>query len=266
VYQILKKTSRGDLAPALLGWRTEGQGSREGFLFVEWLQSERQWPWAELECSSLVLGQLAALHGFDPAPILPLLSRSWDYERDLMESAEATVHAYESAFLAGLRPGGRPMLPALKRLVGNLPQLRRELMTFAGKAFLHGDVHSGNVVLRATKALLLDWARARIGSPLEDVASWIHSLALWEPEAKRKHDTLLERYRIARGEDRVSLTRDFRDACVLAGACNALAGALRYHLEVPADPKRSAKQKANSFRAAADLLRIIHRADACVRN
>jgi hypothetical protein len=38
---------------------------------------------------------------------------------------------------------------------------------------------------------LIDWARARRGSPFEDVASWLHSLGCWEPEARRRHDSLL---------------------------------------------------------------------------
>ena len=39
--------------------------------------------------------------------------------------------------------------------------------------------------------VLIDWARARAGSPFEDVSSWLQSLGFWEPAVKRKHDTLL---------------------------------------------------------------------------
>src|SRR5919108_667753 len=74
-----------------------------------------------------------------------------------------------------------------------------------------------------SRAVLLDWARARRGSPLEDVSSWLQSLGYWELEARRRHDTLLRRYLKARafaGE----LSRAVRDAYWLAAACNVLAG------------------------------------------
>jgi hypothetical protein len=44
----------------------------------------------------------------------------------------------------------------------------------------------------------VDWARARIGSPLEDVASWLHSLGCCEPQARKRHDTLMRAYLEAR--------------------------------------------------------------------
>ena len=100
-------------------------------------------------------------------------------------------------------------------------------------AVLHGDVHSGNVVVRvqegAERVVLLDWARARLGSPLEDVSSWLQSLGYWEFEARRRHDTLLRRYLAARGLS-THLGREVRDVYWFAGACNVLAGALRYQL------------------------------------
>ena len=156
------------------------------------------------------------------------------------------------------------MLPALERLVHHLPRIRRELARFAGTTLLHGDVHPGNVVIRGGTAVLLDWGRARIGSPLEDLASWVHAVAFWEPEARRRHDTLLMRYFSACGILN-RLSPAYRDALVLAGACNAFAGALRYHLAVIGDQSRSARQQSASFRAAADWLRILRRADAHFR-
>jgi hypothetical protein len=45
------------------------------------------------------------------------------------------------------------------------------------------------------------------------------------------HDTLVRIYLLARGLELV-LSRDFRRLYWVAGACNALAGALQYHLMV----------------------------------
>jgi hypothetical protein len=73
---------------------------------------------------------------------------------------------------------------------------------------------------------------------------------------------MLQRYLVAQGSG-TTVSQAFRDACILAGACNALAGALRYHLLVLEDQQRSTRMKFNSYRAAADWLRIIRRADAC---
>ena len=157
------------------------------------------------------------------------------------------------------------MLRPLERLLSSLPRLRRELFTAAGTAVLHGDAHPGNVIVKGIRIILLDWGRTRIGSPLEDVSSWVHSLGLWEPAARVKHDALLKRYLSARGHSSSGLSQSFRDACILAGACNALAGALRYHLAVIGDRESSDRQKWDSHRAAADWLRILRRADMCFR-
>jgi hypothetical protein len=114
----------------------------------------------------------------------------------------------------------------------------------------------------AERVVLLDWGRARVGSPLEDVASWLQSLGFWEPEARRRHDTLLRRYLVARGLPR-HLGPEVRDAYWLAAASNGLAGALRYHLAViDGWSQPTAARRAHSVRAAADWLRVIRRADA----
>jgi aminoglycoside phosphotransferase (APT) family kinase protein len=130
-------------------------------------------------------------------------------------------------------------------------------------------VHSGNAMVRAgqeaERVVLLDWGRARLGSPLEDVSSWLQSLGYWEPEAKRRHDTLLQRYLVARGLV-PRLGRDLRDAYWLASAGNVLAGALRYYLVV-ADGGGGApsRTRAEAGRAARDQLRVVRRADAIWR-
>lgn len=108
--------------------------------------------------------------------------------------------------------------------------------------------------------MLIDWGRARIASPLEDVSSWLQSLGFWELEARRRHDTLLAAYLSSHGLDR-RLSSDFRTAYWLAGASNALAGALRYHLWV-ADSAAEHPAREAAMRAVKDWLRVIRRAAA----
>jgi hypothetical protein len=263
VYRFLRTTAQTGLAPKLLGWRYTSRSKNVGYVFLEWVEPDRCWPWQDLAASSLVLQQLATLHRSRPVLSSTILATYWDYESELIQSSHLTLEAYRRGFMAGLRPGGRPMLPALERLLSTLPRLRRELIAFTGTTLVHGDAHPGNAVIRKRTAVLLDWARARIGSPLEDVSSWVHSLASWEPEARRRHDTLLRHYRAVCSDSPSTLSADFREACVLAGACNALAGALRYHLAVLQDRERSDREQFDSYQAAADWLRIIRRADLC---
>lgn len=99
---------------------------------------------------------------------------------------------------------------------------------------INGDVHPGNVLVRSDRhgmrSVLLDWSRCRIGSPLEDVASWLQSLGCWEPAVRQRHDTLLRAYLAHRLCP--ALTPDRRTGYWLAAACNGLAGAIRYHSTV----------------------------------
>jgi hypothetical protein len=112
---------------------------------------------------------------------------------------------------------------------------------------------------------LLDWGRARLGSPLEDVSSWLQSLGYWEPEVRRAHDTLLRHYLAVRGLS-THLGHDLRERYWLAGACNGLAGALHYHLlAAAAAADRQGRRRAQAVAATKDWLRIIRRADACWR-
>jgi hypothetical protein len=111
--------------------------------------------------------------------------------------------------------------------------------------------------------VLLDWARARPGSFLEDVSAWVQSLGHWEPQARRFHDTLLRTYLVARGLELV-LPRDFRRLYWVTGACNALAGALQYHLRTFAHARTPTTQ-ASARTLVQQWLRVIRRADASWR-
>ena len=265
VYRALGRLSSGISTPRLLGWRDTGFDGM--YLFLEWVAPCDTWPWKDLEATGLVIEQLARVHACETRDFSDAL-QSWDYDRELLESAEATVKLYRAAFLNGAQRGNRPMLRQLERVATALPAIRRELAAFLGTAVLHGDAHTGNAIIRQSgesrEAVLLDWGRARIGSPLEDLCSWLQSVSFWEPEAKRVQERLTKRYLSARGIA-VELTPQFRDASSLAAACNGLSGALRYHLLVMCDTRRSPDEQSWAARASADWLRVIRRADACVR-
>ena len=134
------------------------------------------------------------------------------------------------------------------------------------RAVLHEDIHSGNVAIRARErrraAFLLDWGLTRLGSPLEDVSSWLQSLRCWEPEAKRGRDSLLQRYLGARGFS-TRLSPGLRENYWTAVACNGLASAIRYRL-LTFSECRSRKARISSLAALHDWLRV-RRADAACR-
>jgi hypothetical protein len=121
----------------------------------------------------------------------------WDYESELVQSANLTDELFAAKMLAGVALGERPMLRALERVIGMLPSMRVALKSW-GTTLLHRDVHAGNAMVRRrggkVSAVLVDWGRARLGSPLEDVSSWLQSAGFWEPEVRRGHDTLFRSY------------------------------------------------------------------------
>jgi aminoglycoside phosphotransferase (APT) family kinase protein len=185
----------------------------------------------------------------------------WDYESDLAKSAGKTLDvALDARDEAGVRHWRR--IGDLRRVVSALPKMRSALLR--ATTFIHGDVHSRNVILRATEngeIVFIDWARARFGSPLEDVASWLHSLGCWEPEARRRHDTLLRAYLEARSSKQ-RITTKLRTAYWYASASNGLSGAIRYHLLVLTDPECSGEMKTESARVLDTWQRIIRRVAA----
>ena len=261
----------GAPAPRLLG--VDGVGATTRYLYLEWVNPGRRWPWGHDEAAGAVLDQLAALHRSVPVAGSGAALAEWDYEAELVASARSTLSLLEAAAgdsgPIGDVPGFRRGRSALRRVADALPAIRRELLAARpfGVALVHGDAHPGNALIRGrgpgSRAVLLDWARARRGSPLEDVSSWLQSLGYWELEARRRHDTLLRRYLKARAFP-AELSRAVRDAYWLAAACNVLAGALRYHLSVASGwGKPAATRRAGALRAARDCLRIVRRADAC---
>jgi aminoglycoside phosphotransferase (APT) family kinase protein len=158
-----------------------------------------------------------------------------------------------------------PRVGDLRRVVAALPHLRSCLLS-AGQTVIHGDMHPGNVILRGpadTDVVLLDWARARVGSPLEDVASWLHSLGCWEPEARRRHDTLMRTY-LQACHTQLAFAPDVRTLYWFASVSNGLAGAIRYHLSVLSGG-RSPATRADSSRALRAWTRVVSGAARLLR-
>jgi Ser/Thr protein kinase RdoA (MazF antagonist) len=213
-----------------------------------------------------VIDDLARLHLATAASNAAASLPSWDYEAELKRSSETILELLARCRHSDFVPLARH-LASVRRLVLALPTIRRELLEFSpfGNVAIHGDVHPGNVLVRrragAEKAILIDWGRARGGSPLEDLSSW-QSLGYWEPQARRRHDTLLAVYLSARGMEQ-RLSSELRAAYWLAGASNAFSGALEHHLRLLVDqrPGVSSHQRA-AAQSARDWLRIVRRAAA----
>lgn len=262
IYRTLVSSAARDFSPALLG--IERLESGRCLLFLEPVRPVRRWPWRDPETAARVLERLAHLH---TAAVAAEDVPFWDYEAELAASARKTLETLESFPRTGeIRPLRRS-LPALRRIVAALPEMRRKLLGFAPlpPALIHGDVHSGNALVRLRSSrevpVLLDWGRARIGSPLEDVSSWLQSLGFYEPQARRRHDTLLVRYLTARRLP-PRLDRELRNAYWIAAASNVLAGALSYHLWSLKEAPPESARRAAAWGAARDALRVLRRADA----
>jgi hypothetical protein len=264
VYENLVPAHARHLAPQLLAVEHTANGG--AILLVEAIRRVRAWPWRKTETTEELVTRLAEFHA--SAQHAAFLIPEWDYEVELGKTAEHTLLALE-------RCRGDPDLsvlmrdlPALNKVVRSLPEIRRQLL--AERPFgcrpIHGDVHPGNVLVRrrdgGDRPVLLDWGRARLASPLEDVSSWLQSLGYWEPEGRRRHDTLLAAYLSALGMNR-TLTSSLRAAYWMAAASNVLSGALLCHLHGAADPQRPQAQRTAAIKAARDALRIIRRTNAC---
>jgi hypothetical protein len=268
IYQNVIARSGLALAPRCLGLEHDGQD--RAVLYLESVRRVKAWPWTEADMPPAVLHQLARFHA--TTSHLRADIPQWDYEAEIERSATATLEALErSRYNPALRPLRRYGMRATSSVVLALPRLRSELLrsTQFGSAPIHGDVHSGNALVRRragrNEPVLLDWGRARIGSPLEDVSSWLQSLSFWEQEAQRRRDTLLSGYLAAYGYER-RLTTAVRAAYWVAAANNALAGALEYQLHM-ANTGATRFVRERAARAAYDWLRIIRRAYAlaCTR-
>jgi aminoglycoside phosphotransferase (APT) family kinase protein len=256
IYEVLWRHLDRPPAVRVLGRQRSAGGT---YLYLEEAEPTVAWPWSEQRASAAVCRVLARLH---ESADLPREAFVCDYETELTRSASSTLDAARQARDAtGRRYWRRP--GDLRRIVAGLPRIRRRLLGEQATV-IHGDVHPGNVIVRgpaAPEVVLIDWARARLGSPLEDIASWLHSLGCWEPEARRRHDTLMRIYLDAR-RTRLPFTSALREDYWLASACNGLSGAIRYHLAVLSDPAGPEGARHDSTRALASWQRIARRAAA----
>jgi Phosphotransferase enzyme family len=229
------------------------------YLYLEEATQQCAWPWRQTVTSIEVCRALAKLHESKQLPQQILID--WDYESDLERSAQETLAvALNARDQTGVRHWRR--LGDLRRVVTALPTLRSALLETS--TFIHGDVHPGNIILGPGGGIdvaFIDWARARRGSPLEDLASWLHSLGCWEPEARRRHDTLLRAYLEARSPQQ-TITTELRRKYWYASASNGLSGAIRYHLSVLNDARSSNEMKGSSRQVLRAWERVIRRVAA----
>ena len=257
IYRELWTRSTAPPTVRLLGIETTKDAD---YLYLEEATPQCEWPWKQTLTSIAVCQALARLHDTEQWHPKNTLS-DWDYESDLAKSAGETLDvALDARNEGGVRHWRR--VGDLRRVVSALPEMRSALLR--ATTFIHGDVHSRNVILRATEngeIAFIDWARARLGSPLEDVASWLHSLGCWEPEARRRHDTLLRAYLEARSAKQ-RITTELRTAYWYASASNGLSGAIRYHLTVLTNPECSGEMKTESARVLDTWQRVIRRVAA----
>jgi aminoglycoside phosphotransferase (APT) family kinase protein len=259
VYDVLWRHL--DRPPAVRVFGREASANAT-YLYLEDARPCSSWPWSDTARSAAVCRTLAQFHD---SRELPRECFAWNYEAELTRSAEATLSiATDARDASGKRYWRR--LGDLRRVVAALPTIRARLLSGV-TTVIHGDMHPGNVILRDggsdADVVLIDWARARVGSPLEDVASWLHSLGCWEPQARRRHDTLMRAYVEARAVPMV-FGADLRLAYWLSSVSNGLSGAMCYHLAVLSDPASSAPAVYDSQRALTAWERVVRRAAALV--
>jgi aminoglycoside phosphotransferase (APT) family kinase protein len=259
VYDALWSHLERPPAVEMFGREVHGDAT---YLYLEYAESFSSWPWSDTALSACVCRELARLHD---ARSLSGVAFPWNYEDELIRSAEDTLRLAATARdPAGQRVWRRP--GDLRRVVRALPRIRRRLLS-QGAILIHGDTHPGNVILRRSgesfDVLLIDWARARLGSPLEDVASWLHSVGCWEPQARRRHDTLMRTYLEARHVP-CAFNSELRVDYWFASVSNGLSGAIRYHLAVLGDPAATRAGQTISGVALVAWERVVRRAAALV--
>jgi Ser/Thr protein kinase RdoA (MazF antagonist) len=265
IYQALKRTGAEQTAPTLIAVLGIEAGALE--LYVEQVVSRGPWPWKDVATAASVLECVATLHESATEGLAARVS-DWDYELELQERAAELLEVLQRHRRQLQDAGVALRMSLIRRILQNVPRLRAQLAREGPlpSTVIHGDLHPGNAIIRRQRdgdvAILIDWARARVGSPLEDVSSWLQSLGFWEPEARRRHDTLLAAYLQARGISPV-LTRPLRDAYWLSACSNCLAGSLLYHVGNATSRGISSESRYAALGAVRDQLRVLRRADAC---
>jgi Ser/Thr protein kinase RdoA (MazF antagonist) len=261
VYESLVADHAPGIAPELLKAKTLGPDS--AVIFLEAVRRVSAWPWRDAKTTEAVLTRLGRFHTTMRAAkvVLP----EWDFDQELQAMARSTWQLLDHC---RYHPEYADLVRELRRveqLIEAMPRLRKQLLSERpfGSRPIHGDVHPGNALVRRKNGthepVLIDWGRARLGSPLEDVSNWLQTLRFWEAEGQRLHDTFFRRYLTAFGMER-RLTDDIRAAYWMAGASNALSGALLHHLAILMDERQARSARATAYRAARDWLRVAPRA------
>jgi aminoglycoside phosphotransferase (APT) family kinase protein len=278
------------------------RGGDVHYLVLEDVETVCPWPWREHDAAAAVCRELARLHDSrgirlpvpswdyeadlraSAASTLDAATRlrdpdgrlSWTRPGELrrvvdaLPAIRALLLGRESVVLHGdvhpgnvmLRPRARPEGQNARPEGQNArPEGQNARPDLSAVALAKAE---GRAYGEGRRVALIDWARARVGSPLEDIASWLHSLGCWEPESRRRHDSLLRAYLAARAVPQV-LTRDLREAYWLASACNGLSGAIRYNLAVLADPQTGEAARRDARRALDEWQRLMRGAAAILR-
>lgn len=262
VYRKLLSRADVRVAPHVFG--IHETADEAALLILEDVRPAERWPWRATASSRILLERLAEfqLSRADMSSALP----PWDYESVITTSAVSTLERVRRLRTNHEFVWLRRYLRPLDRFVAALPRRRSELLAVApfGPLTLHGDLHPGNAIVRRrgdrTDPILLDWGRARTGSALEDVSSWLQTLSYWEPEVQRRHDTILVAHLSAFGYEH-GLCSGLRGAYWTAAASNVLAGALRYYCDL-AEFARTRRARASAAHLARYWLRVVERADA----
>ena len=132
-----------ELAPTLLGFH---QAEGEHVYMFEYVRRSERWPWSASNNSRLVLDALAGLHGRR----LTDFAADRSYELILVKGASRLQEHLEGIPRGSELGFARGSIPVVRRMAEALPRIRRRLLDngLFGSTLIHGDVHSGNVLLR----------------------------------------------------------------------------------------------------------------------
>ena len=259
MYELLRLCPQSPPTPACLG--VHGDGDTE-HLYLEDVYPLVAWPGADIDLAATACRALAGLHRQDlDGSRFP----AWDYDGELRQSAAETMRL---AVTARDSTGSQfwTRVGDLRRVVRALPCMRTRLAD-ERRVVIHGDVHPRNVLVQhdrqRPRIIFIDWARSRYGSPLEDLASWLQSVGCWEPEARRRHDSLFKAY-LRAYDSSLPLSASTRRLYWYAAASNGLAGAIGYHLAALGNPQSPDRVRSASSVALRDWQRVIRRAAALV--
>lgn len=176
-------------------------------LYLEYVQPVEEWPWQDISFHKLVLGQLARLHAHfwnqnDRLASVHWLSENSSayYSRLFKTKTYQTIsnlykgqeHGVLGDLTSDLIASVENISRALQRILHFLHHQKRTL--------LHGDLHGENVLVGKDRhvndgqVLIIDWDRARLGHPLEDLSRWIENFQWTAPEITPSRETLLHIY------------------------------------------------------------------------